>query len=82
MARKKADPARKESTVLKRQRPVPEMCAGCARAKRSRCDVITEPEYFYKTRGTCFARVNARRAKEIEEELKAINGPRWRGTMT
>jgi hypothetical protein len=57
------------ATYANKQRPVPEMCLGCYRNKGVRCEVISEPAYICEHRGTCFARVNARRAKEIEKEI-------------
>ena len=56
--------------------PVPEMCLGCARDKRTKCEVVTEPGWIYEHRGTCFARVNAARAKQIEKEIEFLRGPK------
>lgn len=55
--------------VTKSQRPVPEMCTGCARNKRIWCDVILEPGYIYAHRGKCFAKVTPAGAMEIEDEI-------------
>jgi len=60
--------------VVKKERPVPEMCKGCALDKGATCKVINEPAYIYEHRGSCFARVNARRAKEIETEIDFLRG--------
>jgi len=54
---------------LDSQRPIPKMCLGCARDKGATCEVISNPEFIYEHRGKCFARVNARKAKEIEKEI-------------
>jgi hypothetical protein len=60
----------------RKEKPIPEMCTGCVRcqSRMFHCDVIKEPRYIYKHRGTCFARVDARRAAEIEEEIRANTG--------
>ena len=63
-------------TIITKQRPVPEMCLGCARDKRTKCEVITEPGWLYEHRGICFAWVNEARAKEIEKEIKFLRGPK------
>ena len=63
--------------ALKIQKPVPAMCTGCARDKRTKCEVITEPGYLFENRGSCFARVNARRAKEIEAEIVFLRGKKY-----
>ena len=55
----------------RKEKPIPEMCTGCVRSRRHRCETINEPRYIYKHRGTCFARADARRAAEIEEEIRA-----------
>lgn len=60
------------ATYKNKQCPVPEMCGGCARDKKTTCLVITEPTFIYRTRGICFAKVDARRAKEIEKEIAFI----------
>jgi hypothetical protein len=57
-------------------RPVPEMCSGCYRDQRNKCEVITEPAYIYKHRGSCFARMNAYKAKSIEKDIAFIAGYR------
>ena len=59
------------------QRPVPEMCTGCARDRRTTCEVIVEPGFMYQNRGSCFARVNAARAREIEKEIAFMIGKRY-----
>jgi len=61
--------------TLERQYTVPEMCTGCARKKLSRCEVIIEPAYIHEQRGkNCFAKVDAARAQEIEDEIEFNNG--------
>lgn len=57
--------------------PVPEMCLGCARVQKDKCEIITEPGYLFENRGSCFARVNARRAKEIEAEIVFLRGKKY-----
>ena len=63
------------AVVKEKQRPVPEMCLGCARDKGVKCEIITEPGFIYDNRGRiCFARVNAARAKQIEKEIAFVAG--------
>ena len=62
------------TAVKEINRPVPDMCMGCARDKGIICEVMTEPSYIHEHRGTCFARMNARRAKEIEKEIEFVRG--------
>jgi len=59
-------------------RPVPEMCTGCARNLIDTCVIITEPKYIYKHRRSCFAKIDAARAWEIEKEINIISGSRMR----
>lgn len=51
---------------------IEDMCNGCARAEGNKCKIIREPRYLYKKRGNCFAKVNEKRAKEIEIELSKM----------
>jgi chaperonin cofactor prefoldin len=39
------------------QCPVEERCHDCLRNKIRKCEALTEPEYFYKKYGECFAKV-------------------------
>jgi len=55
-----------------RESIVPEMCEGCARPRGQICTIITEPEYFYRKHGYCFARVSPQQAHEIEQEIKEM----------
>jgi len=55
-----------------RESIVPEMCEGCARPRGQICTIITEPEYFYRKHGYCFARVSSQQAHEIEQEIKEM----------
>ena len=56
---------------MAKEKPIPKMCKGCARNKRTHCEVIKDPEYIYENRGgICYAWVNPQRAVEIEEEIK------------
>lgn len=57
---------------MTKEKPVPEMCDGCARNKNMYCEVIKAPGWLYEHRGICFAWVNEARAKEIEAEIKFI----------
>jgi hypothetical protein len=60
---------------MAKEKPVPEMCAGCARNKKTYCgEVIKAPGWLYEhhPRGICFAWINEARAKEIEAEIKFI----------
>ena len=57
---------------MAKEKPVPEMCDGCARNKKMYCEVIKAPGWLYEHRGICFAWINEARAKEIEAEIKFI----------
>ena len=57
----------------KKIRPIAQ-CVGCARNKRSRCEVLNETSYFWERYGHCFAMVDEGRANEIERELVALTG--------
>jgi hypothetical protein len=59
---------------LDSQRPIPEMCLGCARNKGTTCETISNPEFIYERRGSCFAKMNARRAREIEKDIAFAAG--------
>jgi hypothetical protein len=60
----------KMSVTTKRQRPIDGMCDDCARRKKTHCDVLLEPAYIHEQHeGKCWAKVDATRAKEIEEEI-------------
>ena len=56
-----------------KEKPVPEMCDGCARNKNMYCEVIKAPGWLYEHREICFAWVNEARAKEIKKEIKFIH---------
>ena len=57
---------------MAKETPVPEMCAGCARNKKTYCEVIKAPGWLYEHRGICFAWVDEAQAKAIEAEIKFI----------
>lgn len=59
---------------ITKERLIPEMCEGCARARRYDCAVIKEPIYIYNKHGYCWAWVSPERAKEIEEEIAFAAG--------
>ncbi len=59
---------------MSKEKPIPEMCKGCARNKKMYCEIIKRPEYIYKRRKICFSWVDAKRAAEIEEEIRANTG--------
>lgn len=53
---------------------VKEMCSGCGWVNGKFCRVIREPDWIFKHRGKCFAKVTLERAKEIDNEIRARKG--------
>ena len=54
-------------------RPVAE-CLGCARDRKTRCEIIEEPGYFWGKYGRCFAMVTAEQARQIEQQIRINMG--------
>ncbi len=66
--------------MVDKERPVQEMCEGCARNKGMFCVIIKEPGWFFVSRGECFAWVDKDRAEEIERQIKhGLKGGKYSG---
>jgi hypothetical protein len=71
----KPEPSKRVLALNNLRLPVPEMCDGCFRENfdihpdRCRCDMITEPIYFYKRYGECFAKMDFDTAFKVERAV-------------
>lgn len=49
------------------------MCSGCGWQKKTHCQIIKDPKYFFSKYGYCFAWADKAIIEEIEKEIVAYS---------